>query len=193
MELISIIAAIGGLLVGFLIARTILKKSNDQAIHEAEEQAKLIIKEAEIKQESIKKEKILEAKERFMKMKQETEADLNQKKQGIVNSENRIKQKEQSLDSQVKKNERRNAELDSLKENVSAQLEIVKKKKTDLEALITEEASKLENISNLTAEEATEQIIELMKNEATTKASALIKSIEDEAKLTATKEAKKIV
>jgi len=193
MELISIIAAIGGLLIGFLIARTILKKSNDQTLHEAEEQAKLILKEAEIKQESIKKEKILEAKERFMKMKQEAEAEVNQKKQGISNSENRIKQKEQSLDSQIKNNERKSAELDSAKENVSAQLEIVKKKKTDLDELIKEEASKLENISNLTAEQATEQIIELMKNEATTKASALIKSIEDEAKLTATKEAKKIV
>lgn len=193
MEIISVLAGIAGLLIGFLIARTILKKSNDQTLREAEEKAKLIIKEAEIKQESIKKEKILEAKERFIKMKQDAENEANKKKQEISIAENKFKQKEQSLNSQVDKNKRKEAELESLKENVTAQLEIVSKKKDNLEKLIAEEASKLENISNLTAEQATEQIIELMKNEATTKASSLIKNIEDEAKLTATKEAKKIV
>lgn len=182
-----------GLIIGFIVAKVILAKDNDAKEKEAQEKADLILKEAKIKQEAIKKEKILEAKERYIQLKQEFEEQTNSRKQELSNRENKLKQTEHDLKKQLEKISRKEAELDSNRENLNAQLEIVKKRRDEVDRIKSEEAKKLENMASLTAEEATERLIELMKGEAETKASSIIKDIEDEARMTATKRAKKIV
>ncbi len=186
----SIIIGIAG---GFLISRVLLKRSLNKKIQEAEEKGDSILKEAKITAEGIKKDKILEAKEKFLKLKGDFEEEASRKKSQIVSNENKLKQKESHLNKLVEQNKRTEAEYDSKKENLTAQLDIVKKRKEELEKLKLNQVAKLEKIANLTADEARQQIIEALKDEARTKASSHIKDILEEAKLTATKEAKKIV
>lgn len=194
MEIILIAGGlVGGFLVGFFIHKTLLKNQLNSQIKEAEEKRKHILKEAELSAENIKKDKILEAKEKFLKLKGEFEEEANRKKNQIISNENKLKQREANLTKQQEANRRNEAELESMKENVSAQMEIVKKRKEEYEKLKSQQVSLLEKISNLTADEAKEKLVEALKDEAQTSASQHIKEIIEEAKLTATKEAKKIV
>lgn len=194
MELIvPVIIGVVALAAGFFLSKVVLGSSLKKLQREAENKADLIVKEAEMKQESIKKEKILEAKEKYIRMKQEYDDEVGKKKELISGAENKVKQKEQSLNKQAEQLNRKEAELESRRENLEAQLEIVNKKKKDLDKLKLEQADKLEKIASLTKEEAVEQLIELMRGEAASRATSLVKGIEDEAKLTATKNARKII
>ena len=179
--------------IGVVIGRVLLAKINKQEEEKAREKAKLLIKEAELTSETIKKDKILEAKEKFLKLKAEFEEETNKKKNQLISNENKLKQREQNLAKQLEQIKRKDAEVDDLKENLAAQLEIVAKRKEETEKLRQQQVSKLEKIAHLTADEARQEIIEALKDEAQTKASSHIKDIIDEAKLTATKEAKKVV
>lgn len=193
MDIIYILIAIGGLLLGFVADRVVLARSVKKRLNEAEDQKKLIIKEAEVTAESIKKDKVLEAKEKFLKLKSEFEEEASRKKNLIIANENKIKQRESSLSKQMEQNKRMEAELESAKENLQAQMEIVRKRKDEYEKLKNQQVTILEKVSNLTAEEAKSQLIQTLKDEARTDASAHIKEIMEEANMTATKEAKKIV
>ena len=188
-----LITAIVALAVGVFIGRSLLQKLNKKAAEELAEKGKLIMKEAELTAETLKKDKILEAKEKYLKLKSEFEEEVNRKKNQIVSNENKLKQKETTLNTQLEKLKRKEAEVESLKENVEAQLEIVKKRKDDLERKVDEKVKALEKVAQLSADEAREQLIETLKVEAESNASALIKDIIDEAKLSGAKEAKKIV
>ncbi len=181
------------MVIGFLLSRVAFKRSLIKKRQEAEEQRQSIIKEGELVAENIKKDKILEAKEKYIKLKQEFEEEANRKKNQIISNENKLKQRESSLSKQIEKNKRAEAELESMKENLAAQLEIVKKRKEEQEKIISQQVAILEKVSNLTAEEAKQQLMETLKDEARTDASSHIKEIIEEAKLTATKEAKKVV
>lgn len=160
---------------------------------EAKEKAELILKEATINAEGLKKTKAMEAKEHFLKLKSEFEEDTLKRKQQHSETENKLKQKEQHFNQLQEKLNRKEAELDSMRENVSAQQQQIAKRKEDIEKLHQTQVQKLEKIANLTASEAREQIIETLRNEAESKASAYVKDIVEEAKLTATKEARKVV
>ncbi len=183
----------GGILLGFVIDRVILKRSITKKLKSAEDQKKLILKEAEVNAESIKKDKVLEAKEKFLKLKTEFEEEANRKKNLLITNENKLKQRESTISKQIEQNKRVEAELESAKENLQAQLEIVRKRKEEYEKLKNQQVSILEKVSNLTAEEAKAQLIQTLKDEARTDASAHIKEIMEEANMSATKEAKKIV
>ncbi len=187
------ITAIVALIAGVVIGRIILQKALKGVEQKAKEDAELLIKEAELKAESIKKDKILEAKEKFLKLKSEFEEEANKKKNLIISNENKLKQREQNVSKQMEQAQRKEAELDSLKENLTAQLEIVNRKKNELDKIKLEKVTALEKIANLSVEEAKEQLVEALKEEAQSNASSFIKEIIEEAKLTATKEAKKVV
>jgi len=196
MDIAYIIAAgtgLVGLIIGVVIGRVMLQKVFSKNEEDAKEKAKLIIKEAELKGETVKNNKIHEAKEQYLKLKAEFEDEVNKKKNIIIQNENKIKQREQSLSKQIENNTRKEAELDSAKENLTAQLEIVNKRKDEAEKLRLSQVAQLEKIANLSADEAKEQLIGALKEEARSKASAHIKDIVEEAKMTATKEAKKVV
>ncbi|MEM7107891.1 MAG: ribonuclease Y [Bacteroidota bacterium] len=187
------IAAVVALGLGVFIGRTLVAKANKTKELEIEEKAKLIIKEAEVSAESIKKDKILEAKEKFIKLKAEFEEETARKKNQIISNENKLKHKEQHLSKEFEKINKRDGEISELKEKLSAQLEVIDKKKAELDKFNEQKVTILEKVSNLSAEEAREQLIESMTVEAESKASSMIKDIIEEAKLTATKQAKKIV
>jgi len=189
----SLFIALGGLGAGIIIGRILLKKVFSSEEEKAREQAAIILKEAELKAESIKKDKIIEAKEHFLKLKTEYDEEANRKKNQIIGNENRLRQREQSLSKQFEQNKRKEDELDSLKENLTAQVEIVNKRKAELEKIKQDQVVLLEKVANLSADDARNQLVETLKDEAQTKASIYIKDIMEEAKMTATKQAKKVV
>jgi len=188
-----LIGALVGLIAGIVIGRFLLKKVFSGELNKAQEQAEILVKEAEIKAESIKKDKIIEAKEQLLKLKSDFEEEANRKKNQIITNENKLKQKEQNLSKQIEQNKRKEAEIDSMKENLTAQLEIMAKRKSELEKIKLEQVTALQKIANLSADEARDQLVEALKDEAQTKASSFVKEIMEEAKMSASKQAKKVV
>ena len=191
--LVILITAIVALGVGVYIGRVLLQKVYKQQEEAARQKAKSIIREAEINAESIKKDRMLEAKEKFLKLKSEFEEESNKKKNIIIQNENKVKQREQHVAKQMEQTKRREAELDKEKEALDHQLELLKRRKEEVEQQHSEVVTQLEKIAGLTAAEAREQMVEALKSEATSHASSYVKDIVAQAKLTATKEAKKIV
>jgi len=187
------VVGIAGLIVGFLIAKFQSGRSLSRQQEELDRQSDLLLKEAKSQAESIKKEKILQAKEHFLKLKEEYETEANRKKNQLINNERKLKQREQNQSKVQEHLKRKEAELDSLRENLDSQISMVERKKQDLEQLKTQQVSNLEKVAHITAEEARSLLVETLKEEAQTEASSYIKDIMDEAKLTATKQAKKVV
>jgi ribonuclease Y len=192
---IAIIAmsALVSVVIGLLIGSAISKRKQGRINEETEEKAQLILKEAEISAENLKKDKILEAKEKILKMRSEFEEEANRKKNQIIANEQKIKQREQTISKELENLKRKEGELDDIRTDLAAQLEHVKKRKEELDKFNQQKIQMLENLSKLTADEAREQLVASLKDEAQTKASSYIKDIMEQAKLTATKEAKKIV
>jgi ribonuclease Y len=185
----SVVSIVIGLFIGNLIAKRKSKKAHEETL----EKSNLILKEAEIAAENIKKDKILEAKEKILKMRSEFEEEANRKKNQIITNEQKIKQREQTISKELENLKRKESEADELKNDLNVQLEHVKKRKEELDKFNQQKIQVLENISKLTAEEAREQLVASLKDEAQTRASSFIKDIMEQAKLSATKEAKKIV
>lgn len=152
-----------------------------------------IITEAEAEAEVIRKEKILQAKERFLQLKSEHEKVINEKSNKIALAENRIKQKELTLSQKLEETQRKKNEADSIRENLNTQLELVEKKNEELSKFHRQQVEQLESISGFSAEEAKNHLIESLREEAKTGAMSYINEILDEAKMTANKEAKRIV
>ena len=152
-----------------------------------------IIKEAETEAEVIKKNKLLEVKEKFLNKKADLEKEVAQRNQKIQQAENKLKQREMVLNQKNEELQRKRNETEAIKENLDAQLVIIEKKKEELDNLQAQEREKLETISGLSAEEAKERLVESLKEEAKTQAQSYINDIIDDAKLTANREAKRIV
>ncbi len=172
---------VGGLL-SYLMFRFVLKSK-----------AEAILKEAEAEAEVIKKNKLLEVKEKFLNKKADLEKEVANRNQKIQQAENKLKQRELVLTQKQEEIQRKRSETEVIKENLEAQLVVVDKKKEELDKLQQQEREKLETISGLSAEEAKERLIESLKEEAKTQAASYINDIMDDAKLTANKEAKRIV
>ncbi|MDF9800357.1 ribonuclease Y [Catalinimonas alkaloidigena] len=199
--------AIGSLGAGIFIGKGLSNKSNldqerklqsrEEAVKEKEqklkEEADFIVREAKINAENIKKEKIYEAKEKYLKLKSDFEEESNRKKNILVTNENKLKQREQHLREQMEKVKTQEAELRTKEEMLESQQELVKKKQSELDKIKQQQVTILEKAASLTAEEAKHQLMESLEAEARTQASAHIKNIIEEAKLSATKEAKKVV
>ncbi len=184
--IIYLIIIIAGAAVGYVLASTVLKKN-------IEKKSEQILKDAEAEGEVIKKDKILQAKEKFLQLKAEHEKIVQEKNQSILTSENRIKQKEQTLSQKIEETQRKQKELDVLRENMTAQLELVNKRQQEVEKVHKKQVEQLETISGLSREDARTQLVDALKAEAKTQAMSHIKDIMEEAKLTANKEAKKLV
>ncbi|MBO5803764.1 MAG: ribonuclease Y [Bacteroidales bacterium] len=175
----SALAAIGCYI---LVRNVILKKKGSQ-----------IIRDAEIQGENIKKEKIFQAKEKFLQLKSEHEKEVNEKNFQIQQFENKLKQREMQINQQASEVQKKQKEADSIRENLKAQLEVVNKKSEEYEKLRVQAIEKIESIAGMSAAEAKEQLVESMKAEARTQAMSYINDVMDEARLTASKEAKRVV
>ncbi|MCI8998495.1 MAG: ribonuclease Y [Muribaculaceae bacterium] len=155
--------------------------------------AKTIIEDAEREAEVIMKNKLLEAREQELKIKSEAEKQANQRMQRVQAEESKIKQRQSQLNQQQSENARARNENDQVRQNLEAQMAVVEQRKEELDRLRRTAQDTLEHISGLSSEEAKEKLIESLKDEAKTAASAYINDIMDEAKMTANKEAKRIV
>ncbi|MCD9019352.1 ribonuclease Y [Parachryseolinea silvisoli] len=184
-----VVTAVLSLLISSASYKRKLKKKQEEATDKSD----LILKEAEIAAENLKKDRILEAKEKILKMRSEFEEEANKKKALIISNEQKIKQREQTLSKEIENLKRKEGELDDIRTDLAAQLEHTKKRKEELDKFNQQKIQVLENISKLTAEEAREQLVAALKDEAQTRASSFIKDIMEQAKLSATKEARKIV
>jgi hypothetical protein len=180
---ISAIAAIGiYMAVTNLVTKNSIRKRREAAL-----------KEAEAEGEMIKKERILQAKEKFIQLKSEYDRQVNERNQKIAQSEQRAKQIENNLQNQQRDLENKLRENDRLKEQMQNQLQILEHKKEEVDQMMREQNVRLEQISGLSSEEAKNILIENMKAEAKTEAAGYINETIEEAKMTATKEAKRII
>jgi ribonuclease Y len=191
--IIVLVSVLSTIILSLIFGSLLSKRRSSKINEETDEKSKLIIREAEIAAENLKKDKILEAKEKILKMRTEFEEEANRKKSQIISNEQKIKQREQTISKEIENVKRKEGELDDLRTDLAAQLEHVKKRKEELDKFNQQKIQMLENLSKLTADEAREQLVASLKDEAQTKASSYIKDIMEQAKLTATKEAKKIV
>jgi ribonuclease Y len=172
--------------IGLALAYTLLKKQLTKAGREA-------LKKAEEDGELIKKEKILQAKEKFLQLKAEHEKSCNERNQQVAAAENRIKQKENTLSQKMEELNRKNNENAVQKENLNKQMAATAQKQKELDEQIAAQKTKLESIAEMTSEQAKQQLITLMQDEARADALVMVKEIVDEAKHTANLEAKKVV
>ncbi|MDD2595491.1 MAG: ribonuclease Y [Bacteroidales bacterium] len=177
--IISAAVAIGCYL---FVRNIILKKKKDA-----------ILQTAELEGENIKKEKIFQAKEKFLQLKSEHEAYINDKNAQVQQLENKLKQRELVLNQQNSELGRKQKETETIKENLKVQLDLLNKKSEEYEKLRDQVITKLEEVAGLSAAEAKSQLVETMKAEAKTQAMSYINDVMDEARLTASKEAKRIV
>jgi ribonuclease Y len=191
--IVVLVAVVATIVLSIIIGNLVGSRRIRRNEQDAQEKAKLILKEAEIQAETLKKDRILEAKEKFLKMKQEFEEETNRKKNQIISNEQKIKQREGQLSREIEAVKKKEEELTEEKQSLAQQHELVKKRKEELDKFNSQKVAILEGISKLSAEQARDQLTESMKEEAQTKASSYIKDIIEQAKLTATKEAKKIV
>ncbi len=180
--IISIVCAVVGAFVGYTLFRYVMKNKYNSILKEAQEEA-----------EVIKKNKLLEVKEKFLNKKADLEKEVAQRNQRIQQAENKLKQRELMLNQKQEEVARKRGEVETLKENYDAQLSMLDRRKEELEKMQMQEREKLETISGLSAEEAKERLVESLKEEAKTQAASYINDIMDDAKMTANKEAKKIV
>ncbi|MCD4771976.1 MAG: ribonuclease Y [Bacteroidales bacterium] len=184
--IVYIIVAAVSLLAGALVTSTILRKA-------VERKSEIVLNEAKEKAEVLKKEKILQAKEKFLQLKSEHEKVINQQNNTIQVSENKLNQRETNLSQKYEDLRRKQNEINTIKTNLINQLEIIEKKQLDLEKSHSKQVEQLEKISGLSADDAKEQLMETLKDEAKSDAMIHIKEIIDETKISADTESKKIV
>ncbi|MEG1837660.1 MAG: ribonuclease Y [Bacteroidaceae bacterium] len=180
--IVSIACFIVGGVLSYLMFRYIITSRYDS-----------ILKEAQIEAEVIKKNKLLEVKEKFLNKKADLEKEVSLRNQKIQQAENKLKQRELLLNQKQEEIQRKKSEAESIKETLETQIIVVDKKKEELDKLQQQEREKLETISGLSATDAKERLVESLKEEAKTQAASFINDIMDDAKLTANKEAKRIV
>ena len=186
MESITIIIGVLSFLVGSVISFFILKNANISKSNSILEDAK---KEAE----RIKKDKILQAKEKFIELKSQHERSINEKNREFNKAQSRVKEKETKLNQRLGEMNKKEKDLSEEKKTVLKQKEIITKKQKELDENKKIQIQQLEEISNLSAEQAKKVLVETLKDEAKTEALSIIQDTIEEAKLTASQEAKKIV
>ncbi len=193
MDNLTIIYISVALVIGLVIGRFLLRQVFKKQELVARQKAKQILKDAENDAEHQKKQRMLEAKEKFLQLKTEHEKEVNQRNNGINQRENGLKQKEQTLNQKLESVNREKQELENKSKNLERLTEINERKQEEVDQLKAQHVKQLETIAGLSADEAKEQLIENLKNEARSQAAIQIKDVIDEAKLTATKEAKKVI
>ncbi|MFM9075797.1 MAG: Rnase Y domain-containing protein, partial [Bacteroidota bacterium] len=187
------IASAAGLILGLIGGTLTYRRKISKNRQLNEEKARLIIRDAEIQGENIKKDRIHEAKEKFLTMTLEFGEEANRRKNPIIGNEQKIKQRAGQLSTELETIKRKESDLEEDKKDLAVQMEHIKKRREELDRFNDQKVQILENISKLTADQARDQLLETLKEEAQTRASSYVKDIMEQAKISATKEAKKIV
>ena len=192
-QILPIIIGAAALIIGILLGKFLFSRNTQKQVIEAEQQSQKIISDAKTQGETLKKERILEAKEQFVQLKGDHDREVFQRNQKLNDAENRLKQKEQSVTQKDQNIAKIIKENEVLKENLTRQTEVVNIKRTELEKHQEENIRRLEKVAGLSAEEAKAQLIESLKQEAHSQALIIQQEIIDDAKLRANKEAKKLI
>lgn len=191
--IISIVTGIVAILAGLGLGKLIFSKDTAAKVTAAKKQAEQILADAQVQSENLKKERLLEAKEKFVQLKGDHDREILEKNRKIGDSENRAKQKELTISQKVESLDKQAKENDTIKEHLNRQIDIVNQKKTELEKNQEEHIQKLEKIAGLSAEDAKAQLVESLKQEAQTRALSIQQEIIEDAKQKANKEARKII
>jgi ribonuclease Y len=189
----AVVAAIGALVIGIFLGKMIFAKNTKKELEEAEVLAKKTLEDAKTLADTIKEKKVLEAKEHFLQLKSTHEKEVQQRQQKVVEAENKLKQSEQSLKDKTAAVQRQVQENEALKESLDSQLKAFNIKRAELDKHHEEHVKRLEKVAGLSAEQAKVELMEVVKEEARTRAMAHVKDIMEEAKINASKEAKKII
>src|SRR5690606_1457148 len=191
--IIPVVGAIVGIAIGFFIAKILERNNASQLILRAKKSASSILKEAKSEAETIKKDKILQAKEKFLEMKSEHEKVILSRDKKISETEKRTRDKESQISNDLAKTKKLNAELEAKQLDYAERISILDKKQTEVERLHRSQIEQLEVISSLSAEEQKTQLRESRKDEAKSRAMAYVQTSMEEEKMTAQQEAKKIL
>ncbi len=186
-------ATILGLVIGFIFSKTLVKINASKLIKNAKKEAATILKDARHDGEAAKKDKILQAKERFIELKGEHEKVILSRDKKMAEAEKRIRDKESQISSEVSKNKKLNEDIEQKIKDYNHRLEFLEKRNQEVEKVHKSQVQQLEVISSLSAEDAKEQLVESLKGEAKSDAMAYVQEKMEEAKLTAQQDAKKII
>jgi len=176
------IGVVGGVVVAIIIQNVLLKSRRDQ-----------LLKDAENEGESIKKDKILQAKEKFLQLKESHEDTMKDRERKMQSAEDRTRNKEKSLSQKIEDVTRKEKSIDSQQKELQEKIQVADLKGQELEKMQSKRVAELSKISGMDPEDAKKQLMEALTDEARTDAMAHIKDIVEEAKLNANREAKKIV
>ena len=188
-----IIGAVAGLLAGYAITILLQKRKGAAALVSAQKEAKSILKEAEKDAEQIKKDKIFQAKEKFLELKAEHEKVILAKDKKMAEAEKRIRDKESQVGSELKKNRVLNDQLEKELREIEGRIERIERKEQEVEKMHQNQVKQLEVISGLSADDAKAELVNSLKDQAKTDAMAFIQNAVEEAKMTAQQEARKVV
>jgi len=193
MDATTISIGIIALVIGYLMAKVLEKKKASSTLKNVKKQASTILKEANIEADGIKKDKILQAKEKFIELKSEHEKVIFSRDKKNIDSEKRIREKESRVSQELDKNRKLNKSLELKEKDYNYRLDHLDKKKTEVDKLHKNQILHLETISGLSANDAKQELVKSLKEEAKSDAMAFIQSSLEDAKLTAQQEAKKVI
>ena len=191
--IISIVCLVAGLVIGFLLSKSSLNSKAKFIVKDAKKTAENIIENANVKAEAIKKEKEAQAKVKFLELKSQHDENIQSREKKMQEAEKRIRDKEQKLNDELSKTGKLEKDLQRQVADYEKKTEIMQRKQQELDVATAQKVEMLEKISNYSAEEAKNELVESMKAEAKTKAQAYVQSIMEEAQLNAKNDAKKVV
>jgi ribonuclease Y len=191
--IVGVICLVIGAVLGMVFSKSSLNAKGKFIIDDATKNAENLIEKANVQAESIKKEKNLQAKEKFLELKSQHDADIQSRERKMQEGEKRVKDKENKLNDELSKAGKLEKDLDRQIADYAKKTEVLERKQQELDSATSKKVEMLEKISNYTAEEAKAELVETMKAEAKTRAQAHVQSIMEEAQLNAKSEARKIV
>jgi len=191
--IISFVCLVAGLVIGFLLSKSSLNSKAKFIVKDAKKTAENIIENANVKAEAIKKEKEAQAKVKFLELKSQHDENIQSREKKMQEAEKRIRDKEQKLNDELSKTGKLEKDLERQVADYEKKTEIMQRKQQELDVATAQKVEMLEKISNYSAEEAKNELVESMKAEAKTKAQAYVQSIMEEAQLNAKNDAKKVV
>ena len=188
-----LIGIVIGLGIGYVIAKSLEKKKAAQIIRDTKAQAANVVKEAKIEADAIKKDKILQAKEKFIELKSQHEKVILARDKKIADAEKRTRDKESQISKELDKNKKLSNELNNKIKDYTTKIEFLERKTEEVEKVHRKQVENLEVISGLSADEAKKELMSSLKDEAKSDAMAFIQDTIEEAKLTANQEARKVI
>src|SRR5690606_6580420 len=190
---LTIVVALVGGIAGFVVAKILEKNKASKTISSAHKEAQKVLREAKNEGENIKKDKILQAKEKFLELKAEHEKVIVAKDKKIAEAEKRTRDKESQISNELSKNKKLSGDLEAKNKDYDFRLDLLDKKQNEVDRLHKSKIEQLEVISGLSAAEAKAQLVESLRTEAKSDAMSFIQTTLEEAKLTAQQEAKKVI